>query len=52
MISRSIEPFPGSPQEIIRLLQNELAQTNREVLLLTVELDKRVAQRTAELAAA
>ncbi|HZV35535.1 MAG TPA: ATP-binding protein [Verrucomicrobiae bacterium] len=42
----------GSPQESIRLLQQELAETNREVLLLTVELDKRVEQRTAELCAA
>ena len=43
---------PLSAEETIRLLQNELAETNREVLLLTMELDKRVAQRTAELAAA
>jgi light-regulated signal transduction histidine kinase (bacteriophytochrome) len=41
-----------SPQEIIRLLQDELEQTNREVMLLTVELEKRVEQRTAELRAA
>jgi len=40
---------PESPQEIIRILQQELTQTNREVLLLTVELDKRVEERTAEL---
>src|SRR5689334_23256659 len=37
------------PQEIIRLLQEELAQTNREVLVLTLELEKRVDDRTAEL---
>src|SRR5579883_1582921 len=41
--------LPEGPQEIIRLLQTELEQTNREVLLLTVELDKRVQERTAEL---
>jgi light-regulated signal transduction histidine kinase (bacteriophytochrome) len=43
---------PETPQEIIRALQQELTQTNREVLLLTVELDKRVEERTAELRAA
>jgi two-component system cell cycle sensor histidine kinase/response regulator CckA len=37
------------PQETIRLLEEELAQTNREVMALTVELEKRVDQRTAEL---
>lgn len=52
MITQLLPPTPGSPQELIRLLQNELAETNREVLMLTVELDKRVEQRTAELAAA
>jgi light-regulated signal transduction histidine kinase (bacteriophytochrome) len=41
-----------SPQDLIRVLQQELTQTNREVLLLTVELDKRVEERTAELHAA
>lgn len=49
MIAEPLESMPGQPQEIIRLLQNELAQTNREVMLLTVELDKRVQERTAEL---
>jgi len=39
------------PQETIRLLQEELARTNREVLALTVELEKRVDERTAELTA-
>ncbi len=52
MITRFAQPPAESPQETIRLLQNELAETNREVLLLTVELDKRVAERTAELTAA
>lgn len=41
-----------NPQQLIRILQNELTETNREVLLLTVELDKRVQERTAELCAA
>src|SRR5438045_4186816 len=41
-----------SPQEIIRMLQHELVQTNREVMALTLELEKRVEERTAELQAA
>jgi light-regulated signal transduction histidine kinase (bacteriophytochrome) len=40
------------PEETIRVLQEELAETNREVLALTLELENRVEQRTAELAAA
>lgn len=40
---------PRSPQETIRLLQQELAETNREVMALTVELEKRVEERTAAL---
>lgn len=40
---------PDPAQEIIRKLQHELEETNRELLPLTVELDKRVEQRTAEL---
>jgi two-component system, cell cycle sensor histidine kinase and response regulator CckA len=32
-----------SPEEVIRMLQDELTETNREVLLLTLELEKRVA---------
>lgn len=36
-------------QETVRLLQQELARTNQEVLLLTLELEKRVEDRTAEL---
>jgi two-component system, cell cycle sensor histidine kinase and response regulator CckA len=31
-----------SPEETIRLMQQELAQTNREVMLLTIELEKKV----------
>jgi two-component system, cell cycle sensor histidine kinase and response regulator CckA len=33
-----------SPEETVRLLQEELAETNREVLLLTLELESRVAE--------
>jgi len=34
---------------MILLLQNELAATNQEVMLLTLELEQRVAERTAQL---
>lgn len=40
------------PEQIIRSLQRELAATNHEVLLLNLELEKRVDERTAELQAA
>jgi light-regulated signal transduction histidine kinase (bacteriophytochrome) len=36
----------------IRLLQEELAATNREVLLLTLQLEQRVQERTSQLKAA
>jgi signal transduction histidine kinase len=36
----------------VRVLQEELAATNHEVLLLTLELESRVAQRTKELSSA
>jgi light-regulated signal transduction histidine kinase (bacteriophytochrome) len=36
-------------QQTIQLLQDELAATNHEVMLLTLELEQRVAVRTAEL---
>ena len=40
---------PRNPEEMVRLLQEELAQTNREVMQLTLELETRVEQlRTAE----
>jgi light-regulated signal transduction histidine kinase (bacteriophytochrome) len=42
----------SSPQDLIRTLQDELAETNREALALTVELEKRMAERAAELHAA
>ncbi len=38
--------------DIVRLLQDELEATNREVMALTLELDKRIGQRTSELQAA
>lgn len=41
--------YPRNPQEIIRLLEQELADTNREVMALTLELEKRVEERTSEL---
>lgn len=41
-----------NPQQTIRLLQEELAETNREVVALTLELEKRVEARTLELQAA
>ena len=39
-------------QDIIRSLEAELAETNREVIALTLELENRVDERTAELRAA
>lgn len=41
----------NDPEAKIQLLQDELAETNAEVLLLTLELEKRVEERTAELRA-
>jgi light-regulated signal transduction histidine kinase (bacteriophytochrome) len=41
----------ASPEETVGLLQQELEATNREVMLLTLELEQRVAERTSELAA-
>lgn len=41
--------LPIDPQAAVQLLQAELAETNREMLLLTLELDARVEARTAEL---
>src|SRR5437763_1296130 len=40
------------PHLIIRLLQQELKETNHEVLLLNLELEKRVDERTSELKSA
>jgi light-regulated signal transduction histidine kinase (bacteriophytochrome) len=39
-------------QATIAMLQEELAATNREVMLLTLELEQRVAERTSQLAKA
>jgi light-regulated signal transduction histidine kinase (bacteriophytochrome) len=39
-------------QETLRLLQQELARTNQEVLLLTLELERRVENRTVQLSLA
>ncbi len=50
-MSTDISTRPRSPQELIRLLQQELEETNREVLILTTELDQRVEERTAQLMA-
>lgn len=36
-------------EALIRVLQDELAATNQEVLVLTLDLEQRVAERTAEL---
>lgn len=47
----TLQPTDLHPQELIRLLEEELAQTNREVLTLTMELDRRVEERTAALRA-
>src|SRR5579883_1959696 len=39
----------GQAYALIRLLQDELAATNREVMMLTLDLEQRVADRTAQL---
>ena len=39
-------------QSVVNMLQEELQATNQEVLLLTLELEQRVAERTAELSRA
>jgi light-regulated signal transduction histidine kinase (bacteriophytochrome) len=44
-----MEILQSNPEETIRILQEELAETNGEVLLLTLELEKRVEERTADL---
>lgn len=40
----------GDLEQTVKLLQQELEATNREVMLLTLELEQRVAERTAQLA--
>jgi len=44
-----VQTSGDSIQETIRLLQMELAETNREVMALTLELEKRVEERTTQL---
>jgi light-regulated signal transduction histidine kinase (bacteriophytochrome) len=44
-------PLPNM-QSVVTMLQEELQATNHEVLLLTLELEQRVAERTAELSRA
>src|SRR5579871_1651597 len=46
------KPEPEELLATIRMLQKELSETNGEVLLLTMELEKRVDERTSELRAA
>ncbi len=41
--------LPADPQAAIEMLQAELAETNREVMMLTLEMEQRVDARTAEL---
>jgi len=49
MGSSGSRPYARSPEDTIRLLEQELADTNHEVLVLTLELEKRVEERTLEL---
>src|SRR6266704_1816706 len=49
MSPRTLQPRYESPQETIRMLQRELAETNHEVMELTLELEKRVEERTTAL---
>ncbi len=44
--------LPSDPQAALEILQAELAETNREVMMLTLEMEKRVEARTAEAQAA
>lgn len=52
MSSETPQPPDPKLQDAIRLLQEELAETNQEVMLLTLELEKHVDERTTELRAA
>jgi light-regulated signal transduction histidine kinase (bacteriophytochrome) len=47
--SQEPEAATKDPQTLIGLLQTELATTNREVMLLTLELEERIAERMAQL---
>lgn len=48
----ALEAGAKDPQALIGLLQAELATTNHEVMILTLDLEKRVAERVAELSQA
>jgi light-regulated signal transduction histidine kinase (bacteriophytochrome) len=47
--SPALDSGARDPQTVIGLLQAELATTNHEVMVLTLELEERVAERVAEL---
>ncbi|PYU25187.1 MAG: hypothetical protein DMG32_12515 [Acidobacteria bacterium] len=47
-----LQVSPSKRQSVVSLLQEELQATNHEVMLLTLELEERVAERTAELSQA
>jgi light-regulated signal transduction histidine kinase (bacteriophytochrome) len=50
MKATSAQTASRSLEATVNLLQDELVATNREVLLLTLDLEQRVTERTAELA--
>jgi signal transduction histidine kinase len=52
MRTPTVAPQTQSLESIVVILQEELAATNREVLLLTLELEDRVAERTVQLSEA
>jgi light-regulated signal transduction histidine kinase (bacteriophytochrome) len=52
MSANDLQQRLAKAQEIIRTLQEELAETNRGLIALTLELEQRVDERTKELRAA
>ena len=52
MTTEGLEQQLALAQETVDLLQRELAETNRGLMALTMELEDRVQERTAELRAA
>ena len=52
MTASQTRTFPLTLADRVRLLQEELEATNHEVLLLTLELEQRVEERTAQLSQA
>jgi light-regulated signal transduction histidine kinase (bacteriophytochrome) len=50
--SPALEAGAKDPQALILLLETELATTNHEVMVLTLELEQRVAERVAQLSQA